>query len=114
MLAPHELGRVTVTLSGEGAHHVAIAVERPETLELLRRHADQLSQDLRESGWGDAQLDFHHQDGRSGDGGQQQRHAQPQTPAAPMMTADRATIATPAPPRPAAAQTPAGRIDIRL
>lgn len=114
MLAPHELGRVTMTLAGEGAHHVAISVERPETLELLRRHADQLSQDLRESGWGDAQLDFHHQDGRSGDGGQQQRHAQPQTPAAPMMTADKATIATPALSRSAAARTATGRIDIRL
>ncbi|MXI55115.1 hypothetical protein GRW02_25980, partial [Escherichia coli] len=49
MLNPHELGRVKVTISGDSAVlHVGLVVERPETLDLVRRHADLLVRELRQ------------------------------------------------------------------
>lgn len=65
-LNPEELGRVRLTLqAGDGNMAVAIAVERPETLELLRRHIDLLAEQLRDIGYDDLVFSF------SGDGGAQ-------------------------------------------
>lgn len=77
-LAPEELGRVRLTLSlAEGGPHLVVQADRPETLELMRRHVDQLAQDFRDMGFegmgfafsqhparsqGDAKADF---DGQS-------------------------------------------------
>lgn len=77
-LAPEELGRVRLTLSlSEGGPHLVVQADRPETLELMRRHVDQLAQDFRDMGFegmgfafsqhpagsqGDAKADF---DGQS-------------------------------------------------
>lgn len=64
MLDPVELGRVTVLLGEDGnPGRIAVFVERPETLELIRRHSDQLLRDLRENGMPDAQLGDLRQDG---------------------------------------------------
>lgn len=64
MLDPVELGRVTVLLGEDGnPGRIAVFVERPETLELIRRHSDQLLRDLRENGMPDAQLEDLRQDG---------------------------------------------------
>ena len=73
-LDPEELGRVQFTLQAEGdSLRVMIAVERPETLDLLRRHADLLTQSLRDAGYGGASLSF----STGEDGGTDRRPTQP-------------------------------------
>lgn len=58
-LAPDELGRLHMHVTTEGdTLRIAMMVERPETLDLLRRHADQLLADLRQAGFGSATLSF--------------------------------------------------------
>jgi len=58
-LNPEELGRVTMRVtSGEGGVGVAISAERPETLDLMKRHIDQLARDFREMGFSDATFSF--------------------------------------------------------
>ncbi|WP_157935909.1 flagellar hook-length control protein FliK [Paracoccus zhejiangensis] len=65
-LSPEELGSVRLVLSrGEAGAALTVWVERPEVLEMLRRHADLLMGDLRNSGLGEASLSF-----RDGTGGQ--------------------------------------------
>lgn len=74
ILNPVELGRVTVLLGAEGnPGHLALFVERPETLDLIRRHSDQLLRDLRDGGMPDPSLDLLQQDsqGHPRDRGQQ-------------------------------------------
>ena len=64
-LNPAELGRVRISLSGADAGMmVSITAERPETLDLLRRHIDMLAQDFRDLGYDTAEFAF----GRGGDG----------------------------------------------
>ncbi|MEE9426685.1 MAG: flagellar hook-length control protein FliK [Paracoccaceae bacterium] len=59
MLNPEELGRVRLTMqSNEGSMAVMISVERPETLELLRRNINQLAAQLREIGYQNLSFDF--------------------------------------------------------
>ncbi len=51
-LNPEELGRVRMTLHAtEGGMTVQLAIERPETLDLLRRNIDLLANDLRQAGY---------------------------------------------------------------
>lgn len=83
ILNPAELGRVTVLLGAEGnPGHLALFVERSETLDLIRRHSDQLLRDLRDSGMPEPSLDILRQDGgqqrdRGGQRyGEDWRHAQ--------------------------------------
>ncbi|WP_162630646.1 flagellar hook-length control protein FliK [Paracoccus endophyticus] len=62
-LAPVELGRLTVVIGTSGAGpRLGVIAERPETLELIRRHSDMLIRDLRDSGLPDAQLSFQRSD----------------------------------------------------
>lgn len=69
-LDPEELGRVQFILRGEGdSLRVMIAVERPETLDLMRRHADLLSQSLREAGFSGSSLSFSAEGGDTPDRG---------------------------------------------
>ncbi|QYK41590.1 MAG: flagellar hook-length control protein FliK [Paracoccaceae bacterium] len=76
MLDPVELGRLSITVSGEGgALSLTIQAERPDTLDLLRRHGDQLLADLRQAGLGGATLNF-------GSGGGRGRQPTQHTPAA--------------------------------
>lgn len=58
-LAPEELGRVRMILSvaDEGVRLV-VQAERPETAELMRRHADQLTRDFRDMGYAQINLSF--------------------------------------------------------
>jgi len=59
MLDPIELGRVRFALAtGPDQLQVTLHVERPETLDLLRRHANELRQELRDAGFGGASLSF--------------------------------------------------------
>lgn len=58
-LDPEELGRLRITLEGEGeAIRVRVEVERPETLDLLRRNGDRLAETLREAGYDQADMQF--------------------------------------------------------
>lgn len=62
-LNPAELGRVRISLLvTDGTVSVQLLADRPETLDLLRRSIDLLSQDFHEIGYEDAQFSF----GRSG------------------------------------------------
>lgn len=56
-LHPEELGRVRIAIMpAEAGHTVQVMAERAETLDLIRRHIDLLSGDLRDKGFG--ALDF--------------------------------------------------------
>jgi flagellar hook-length control protein FliK len=67
-LSPEELGKVRMSLlGGEGQMTVQIVAERPETLDLLRRHIDMLASELRQQGFTDLSFSFG-QGGLSGEG----------------------------------------------
>ncbi len=72
-LQPEELGRVQLTMSQDatGTLTVSLNVERPETLDLLRRNIDLLGADLHELGY--ENIDFSFQ----GDGAGAQQDARP-------------------------------------
>lgn len=58
-LNPVELGRVRLSLtSSDGAMAVTILAERPETLDLMRRHIDLLAQEFRDMGYASASFSF--------------------------------------------------------
>ena len=64
-LNPQELGRVRISLSAQDTGlSVAIMADRGETLDLMRRHIDQLAQEFRDLGYGDVSFSFD----QSGDG----------------------------------------------
>ena len=59
VLNPVELGRVRMVLSpSESGISVSITAERPETLELMRRHIDQLTEEFRALGYQDIGFEF--------------------------------------------------------
>lgn len=59
ILAPAELGRVRMELVPEGEIlRITVAVERPETLDMLRRNADVLLVEIRQAGFTGAHLSF--------------------------------------------------------
>jgi len=113
-LDPQELGRVQLRLvHSDHGSTLFVQAERPETMDLLRRHIGQLEQDLRALGHDQLSLRF-------GTGGQgQQNHPNPQGPAAPTDPAD--APQNPATPRhrpamPASDPVPSvlDRLDLRL
>lgn len=58
-LGPDELGRVRMSLvTSEAGVSIAITAERPETLELLRRHSDMLSQEFLRLGYEQTAFEF--------------------------------------------------------
>lgn len=58
-LYPKELGGLRFQLQHNGgAVHVSLTVERPEAMDLIRRHSEMLLQDLKDAGFSDATLDF--------------------------------------------------------
>jgi flagellar hook-length control protein FliK len=67
-LNPEELGRVSIVLNGrEDGLHMTIAAERPETLDLMRRHIATLTAEFQKLGYGEMSFDLgtssdpHHQ-----------------------------------------------------
>ena len=81
-LAPAELGRVRVEMTGDGDKmQIHLAVERPESLDLLRRHGEQLLQEFRQAGVTGGTLSF----GTWGQSDQQQRPSSA-APPPPRMT----------------------------
>lgn len=64
-LSPEELGPLRLTLRNVDGHMtITVAVERPETLDLMRRHADQLLNDMRSLGYVSVRLDMQAQGDR--------------------------------------------------
>jgi hypothetical protein len=108
-LDPPELGRVAIDLRiDDGAVAASVSAERPETLDLLRRHADALQRELASAGFDRATLAFSDRgDGRQGSGrGFDGAHAALGEPE---------PAASAAPPRASAiARGPLDRLDIRL
>jgi hypothetical protein len=68
-LSPDELGQLRLTLQADPQNPdrliVMLNFERPETLDLFRRHADQLAEALRNAGFANVDIGF----GQSGHGG---------------------------------------------
>jgi len=70
-LSPEELGRVRMTLSTtETGVTVVIVTERVETMDLMRRHIDQLAQEFRRMGYEDVGFDFKNSGSGAQSGGQ--------------------------------------------
>ncbi|WP_176827855.1 flagellar hook-length control protein FliK [Ruegeria marina] len=66
-LNPKELGSVQMTLKAQdGGLALAILAERPETLDLMRRHIDQLSAEFRAMGYSDVAFSFGNRDTGAG------------------------------------------------
>ena len=58
-LSPEELGSVRLTLhTVDSAMNISVAVERPETLELLRRNIELLASELRDLGYSNLTFEF--------------------------------------------------------
>lgn len=71
LLNPEELGRVRMTLSGgDGVGSVLLQVERPETLDLIRRNIEQMRAELAEAGWESVTFNFAQGGSGSSDHGQ--------------------------------------------
>ncbi len=69
-LNPEELGSVRITMTGEDTRMtIVIAVERPETLDLMRRHVADLAEAFGEMGYDDVSFSFHHDGERGPDEG---------------------------------------------
>ena len=69
LLNPSELGRVRIALSMiDGLVTVNVIAERPETMDMVRRHVDLLAQEFRNSGFGGTEFSF----------GENQNQARPQ------------------------------------
>lgn len=59
ILNPQELGHLRFMIRHDGDQvNVILTVERPDTLDLIRRHVEQLLGDLRQAGFADATLSF--------------------------------------------------------
>lgn len=105
-LNPEELGRVSISLNGrEDGLVIAIAAERPETLDLMRRHLSVLSSEFQKLGYKEMSFDL-------GMSGGSQRHQNTRNSGSafdtgPGSEAPDANL----PPRPAA---PARGLDLRL
>lgn len=58
-LSPEELGKVRLTFSTDNdSMRLIVHAERPETLDLMRRHIDQLGKDFREMGYASVSFSF--------------------------------------------------------
>lgn len=76
-LAPEELGRIRFDIRQQGESLVVtLTADRPETLELMRRHANDLRSELAAAGYSGATLDF------AGSGGRHPASGRPDTTAA--------------------------------
>lgn len=69
-LQPEELGRVTIALTNrEGATQVTVIADRADTLDLMRRHSDDLEQQFRDLGFENLGFAFAQQDEASAEDG---------------------------------------------
>lgn len=91
-LNPEELGRVSITLNGrDDGMHLMIMAERPETLDLMRRHIALLSAEFEKLGYAGLSLDL----GTSGDTPPEREQAEPEQGFSPTETASGIETANP-------------------
>lgn len=103
VLTPEDLGRIRFDLTpGRDGLQVTLAAERPETLDLLRRHAGDLLAELEAAGYGGATLNF-------GCGGNPPAAAAPEPGPEPPDTPPTAPL-----PQPRPVLRAAGGLDLRL
>ncbi len=108
-LNPAELGRVRMVLTEtDGSMILSISVERPETMDMMRRHIDGLLQDLKQAGYSSLSLDVQTGGGAASGNG---RNAPDRGTA---ILADTAPSSTAAPASPGRNIRTGGRLDIRL
>lgn len=108
-LHPEELGRVSITLSQDGGGlNVALTAERTETLDLMRRHIDDLGEELRRLGYSSVGFSF---DG-GGRGGADQWEGPAPVPRGDDASGTTAQAAIG--PTPPDAPTGTARVDLRL
>jgi flagellar hook-length control protein FliK len=70
-LSPEELGSLRIDLRTEGDRVIiSLSAERQDTLDLMRRHADRLTEDLRTLGFTRLDLSFGRWSGQGGQGAQ--------------------------------------------
>jgi flagellar hook-length control protein FliK len=108
ILSPPELGRVAIRYEADrpgGA--LILMIERPETLELMRRHVDSLDQALRQAGHEGVQIAL---GGRGGERPHQPPSAPPEAGAGPSDPPGLAAV----PPAQTRTATAGGRLDLRL
>ncbi|MCZ4257968.1 flagellar hook-length control protein FliK [Sulfitobacter sp. G21635-S1] len=105
-LNPEELGRLRLALSTtEAGMAVQITAERPDTIELMRRHITELAQEFRQLGYADISFTFAGGDTRQEDGAMARpSHA----------TETQAEAGTESPAEIVLSATPESGIDIRL
>ena len=106
-LAPEELGRIRFEIRHHGdSLVVTLVAERPETLDLMRRHAGDLRSELAAAGYGSATLDF---------GDRDSPRQPPATPAAKLDDpAGQGTAPEVPTPFPLAPPAPAAGLDLRF
>lgn len=106
VLSPEELGRIRFDLrSSPDGLSVTLSADRPETLELLRRHATELRAELSAAGYDLASLDF----GTSG--GTPENSA---TQASGAWMPDEPAVEQSPPPAPSYRRSMSGGLDLRL
>ena len=107
VLSPEELGRVRIHMSQvDTGLTLAITSERPETLDLMRRHIDQLTQEFRSLGFTNLKFDF----AQGGSSGFAQNGNRPGTESG----GHTAKTATEVPHPPQQNQAASGGLDLRL
>jgi flagellar hook-length control protein FliK len=111
-LDPPELGSVRFQIDQRSADLVVhIIAERPETLDLMRRHSEQLLADLRQAGFAGASLNFGTSQGQGGQGGAGQGTAQNALQTGPAAPPHPSAFSTPPRPPP---RTATGGLNLRL
>lgn len=112
LLNPTELGRVKISMASiDGTMTVSVIADRPETLDLMRRHINVLAQEFLDIGYGQADFAFGQNDPQNGADSDQY------TPGSPQMArqADEAMPDTPPQTNAiAATRIITDRVDIRL
>ncbi len=113
-LNPAELGHVRISLSSvETGLIVSIQANRPETLDLMRRHADLLASDFRDIGYDGTSFSFEQSGGQGAEQDKHTPHSYPDT----MTDGRRLSVMndlSDTPPSPTVLRVGDGGIDIRL
>ena len=107
-LSPEELGKLRFDIVAHGDRlAVMVFAERPEALDLLRRHGDQLLQELRLAGFTQSSLNF-------GDWSQRSGRSTASSQGALQALPDLTPVEAPLSAAPSLRSTAAGRLDLRL
>jgi hypothetical protein len=111
-LSPEELGHVRLSMQADAKDPdrlvVVLTFERPETLDLFRRHADQLADALRAAGYSGADISFGRSGGENAGGGADPDRPTPARQDAALLDPDTRSL------HPPSKATATGSLDLRL